>query len=190
MHTKKARCNIERIDIIGVWSRINHLKSLYRQGWLARGINQNDCESVADHSFSCTLLAWLVAGKYFPHLDIDLVIKYSLVHELGEIFAGDITPLDNVSKSEKHEREEAAVIKVFAGFPDADAWINLWNEFENGQNAEARFVQQIDKLEMALQALIYEKTSDMNGSNFFASATYLINDDKLKEILDEVISLR
>jgi HD domain-containing protein 2 len=39
-------------------------------------------------------------------------MKMGLIHDLGESIVGDITPVDNVSEEEKHERE-----KVGALFP-------------------------------------------------------------------------
>lgn len=35
-------------------------------------------------------------------------MKLSLVHDMAECIVGDITPSDNVSKAEKHRREEAS----------------------------------------------------------------------------------
>lgn len=35
-------------------------------------------------------------------------IKLALVHDMAECIVGDIAPADNVSKAEKHRREEAS----------------------------------------------------------------------------------
>ena len=33
-------------------------------------------------------------------------MKMGLIHDLGESIVGDITPVDNVSEEDKHEREK------------------------------------------------------------------------------------
>ena len=46
------------LPIIEVFYEFNHLKSLYRQGWLRTGIPKEQCETVAEHSlvvFGCEL---------------------------------------------------------------------------------------------------------------------------------------
>lgn len=35
-------------------------------------------------------------------------IKLALVHDMAECIVGDIAPSDNISKAEKHRREEAS----------------------------------------------------------------------------------
>lgn len=39
-------------------------------------------------------------------------IKLALVHDMAECIVGDIAPADNVSKAEKHRREEASNYNV------------------------------------------------------------------------------
>ena len=46
-------------------------------------------ESVAEHSWRITLLAYFVKDE-FPEADMDRVIKMCLIHDLGEAFTGDI----------------------------------------------------------------------------------------------------
>lgn len=46
---------------------------------------------------------------------------------------------------------------------------NLWNEYEAASTPEARFVKDLDKLEMILQAHEYEEEQDVDLSEFFDS---------------------
>lgn len=97
--------NKEVSAIIEAYFEINHLKQLYRQGWLQRGVPPHLCESVAEHSFCVTLLSLFLADAYFPELDKSKVICMSLLHDIGEIYAGDLTPLDNVEAQVKQNLE-------------------------------------------------------------------------------------
>lgn len=173
-------------QILKVYFEIASLKNLFRQGWLQKGIDEKYCESVADHSFSTTMLAWLIADEHLPQLDISKVIRYSLIHEIGEIYAGDITPADDVSATKKYELEAAAVKKVFYKLDNGSKYIKLWEEFEKSENKEAKFVKQIDKLEMALQAHFYANKLDVDLNDFIKSAGEIIDTPALRELLEKL----
>jgi putative hydrolase of HD superfamily len=167
-------------------TEFNHLKNLYRQGWLKRHISRDKCESVADHSFSVALLAMFLAEDRFPRLDLLTVLRMALIQEAGEIHAGDITPVDGVSPEEKHRREKESVLKVFDRLPQAERYIELWEEFELNQSPEARLVRQADRLEMLLQAKYYEKLGYWNFSEFFRNTDALIESPILRPIFEEL----
>lgn len=164
---------------------INHLKQLFRKGWL-RSISPEKCESVADHTFGVAMMAWLLAEEFFPELNREKVLKLSLVHDIAEIYAGDITPYDGLTPEEKNARELEALKKIFSRIPNGDSYIALWEEFENGSSPEARFVKQIDRLEMALQAGVYEHQYEIDPEEFFDSAARSIQTPALKSVLDEI----
>ncbi len=169
---------------------LNHLKNLYRQGWLRRGVPPEQCETVAEHVFSMAMLAWWIADHYYPQLDRDRIIRMVMAHELGEIYTGDLTPSDQVPLEEKHRLELEGLRKVVDKLPNGDAFIALWEEFEAGQTPEARFVRQIDRLEMAFQAAVYEKQGFGDMSEFFATTGQALNDPILKDILAGLEKLR
>lgn len=172
--------------IIEIYFQINHLKHLLRQGWLARGAPEDKCESVGDHTFAVALFGMMIAKKYFPKLDMTKVLKMSLVHELGEIDGGDITPHDGIDKKEKYEIEEKGIRKMLANFPEGKEYLELWLEFEENRSPEAKFVKQIDKLEMAMQAAVYSKQYGKDLNEFIESARKQITDKKLISFLDEI----
>ena len=173
-------------EILEVYFEIQSLKNLFRQGWLKKGVEKKICESVADHSFSTTMLAWLIADEYLPELDLVKILKYSLIHEIGEIYAGDITPNDNITNNEKYELEITSVRKVFNKLKHGSKYIKLWKEFENAENKEAKFVKQIDRLEMAFQAHFYEKKLNLNLQDFKDSAKSVLTDEVLKDLLQSL----
>ena len=50
----------------------------------------------------------------------------------------------------------------------SDELIELWLDFEHGRTKEGLFVKELDKIEMCLQALAYEKEQDKDLTEFFA----------------------
>jgi putative hydrolase of HD superfamily len=158
------------------------LKRLYRQGWLKRGVAEAECESVADHSFSVALLALLAPAPEFP-VDRTRAVLLALLHELGEVYAGDITPVDGVSKEEKARRELESVERVLEGHPDAAYLRSLWEEFEAGASPEARFVRQLDRLELGLQAETFKAEGKPRMDEFLESADRAVTDPALRSLL-------
>ena len=135
------------------------------------------------------LLAWWIADAHFPHLDRDKVIRIALVHDLGEIYTGDLVPGDGVPVEEKHRRERESLWQVVAKLPRGEEYLALWEEYETASTPEARFVKQIDRLEMAFQARVYQQQGFANMTEFFASAGAGVQDAVLREILAELEGL-
>ena len=147
------------------------LKQLPRTGWVRSGINNP--ESVAAHSWGMALLAL----KLIPdELNLSKVLAMCLVHDLPEVRVGDLTPHDDIST--KAEDEYKAMQEI------APEWLELFVEYEQGETAEARFVKQIDKLDMGLQALHYQNETNIDLNEFIMSAKAKISDENLSSLLD------
>ena len=172
--------------LIAAYFEFNQLKQLYRQGWLRHGIPPERCESVAEHTFSMAVLAMAITDAHFKQLDQLKVLRMVLLHDFGEIYAGDITPADGVDSVSKHERERESVVKVLGKLPIGAPYLSLWQEYEDNVTPEARFVKQIDRLEMALQAAVYQKQGVVDGSEFIASAEQALTDPALRVVLAEI----
>lgn len=158
----KYKDNIHN-DVLKLYYQFIHLKNLYRQGWLTHIIGldaENRVESVADHSWAVTILCMSIIQKYHLDLDLEKCMKIAIVHELGEIYAGDFIP-NQVSKEEKHILEEKAVDSLLNEASFDNDFKELWLEYENQLSEEAVFVKQVDKLEPMLQAPAFGvKTKD------------------------------
>jgi putative hydrolase of HD superfamily len=174
---------------ITAYYEINQLKHLYRQGWLQRGIPKSLCESVAEHSFSTALLALLLMDQISPVLDRQQVLLMALIHDLGEIYAGDFTPQDGMPGDEKHALEAKAFQQVFGGLTGGQRYIDVWRDYERGESPEAHFVKQVDRLEMALQASVYARRGFPDMGDFFDSARKALDTGPMGSLLAEVESL-
>lgn len=141
---------------------ILRLKALPRAGWLRVGIAHP--ESVAGHSWG---LAWLVLVLCPEDLDRERALSLAVVHDLPEVLAGDTTPHDAISPAEKRRKETAAADQLFAESP---VLRGLWQEYEDHATPESRLVHQLDKLDMALQAVQYQKDHGTDTREFIDSA--------------------
>lgn len=172
----------------GQWQRFYfefaHLKNLYRQGWLQHGIPHERCESVAEHSFGVVVLSMLLADAFYRSLRIERVLRLALLHDFGEIYAGDLTPRDGMSSAEKAAQESASVARVFASFPNGEEYLRLWEEYEAGSSPEARLVRQVDRLEMGLQAAVYRQQGFERLEGFFDSTRQALSSPEIIGIFE------
>lgn len=176
--------------LVELYFAVNHLKQLFRQGWLRAGVSEARCESVAEHSFAVALLSLLIAEERFPDLDAGKVVKMALIHDLAEAFAGDTTPHDGVSREEKERRERDGMTRLFTDVPGGERYRALWEDYEAQSSREAALVKQMDRLEMALQGCVYEHQLGLDLEQFFASARGAMIWDDVKKILDDVEAAR
>ncbi len=152
------------------------LKELDRAGWKRAGIASP--ESVAAHTWG---VAWLVLALCPEDLDRDLALRLAVIHDLAEVHVGDITPHDGVSPAEKTAREQAAIQTLLMDRPDL---VEIWTQYEDQATPEARFVHDCDRLDMALQAIRYARTTGADTAEFIQSARRDIRHPVLMEILD------
>lgn len=141
------------------------LKDKIRAGWDNEhwNINKERRESVAEHIYGTCILAISLDSEFKCNIDLNKVIKMLVIHELGEVIIGDITPFDNVSPEEKKRIEQEAIIKVVGELVEKEELISLIFEFEEKKTKEAIFAHHCDKLEADLQAKIYQDMGCQNS---------------------------
>lgn len=158
------------------------LKHLPRAGWVRRGVPAP--ESVAAHSWGVALL---VLRLLPAHLDTQRALAYAVLHDLPEVRAGDITPADQVAPSRKSALESEAMEGLCAELPRGAEFLDLWRRYEAGADEEARFVRQLDKVDMALQALAYARQGHTGMEEFARSARQAVSHPELVRIVEQVL---
>ncbi|VUX09405.1 5'-nucleotidase [Streptococcus constellatus] len=105
-------------------------------------------ENSAEHSWQ-TALASIILQDYYPEkLNMEKVISMLLIHDLGEIYAGDTWVFDDKKRECSHDRELESIKKTMSILPK-DQYLNMkksWLEFEKGNSAEARYARVVDAL--------------------------------------------
>ena len=159
------------------WVSIMHLKALPRAGWVRVGIENP--ESVAAHSWGLAMLCLEWAPKSRTPLNLNKVLQLALIHDLPEVLTGDITPHDGVSTLKKHQLEQDAAQKIMPLH-----LYEIWKEYMDNQTPEAHFVHQMDKIDMAIQAIVYR--DEQNTDEFIDSARRKLDTEHIL-ILDHIL---
>lgn len=164
------------------------MKELRRSGWVYHKVETPETD--AAHSWGLSLLVQLYASD---DLDLCKCLKMANIHDLAEVYVGDIMPGDyypevKISPEEKHRREIAAMQKLAEelGTPEL---LDLLNEFEEQKTPEAVFVRNMDRLDAVIQAGYYDRTQNYGGrlfEEFYNYAETKITHPVVLELLKEL----
>lgn len=196
-------------ELIDFLIEIGKLKKMKRRGWVLRGVKNP--ETIAEHSFRVVFMAWFLALKQRT-LNLEKVLKMALIHDICEVYAGDITPYDSIipknkkaleklmktwprfsnSKKqelffEKHKNEWQSIVKLTSRLEPKlrKEIIDLWLDYEEGLTKEGRFLHQTDRMENLLQALEYwEKDKKFPIKPWWLWAREFFSDPLLLEFMD------
>ena len=134
---------------------IDKEKNVFRQTHLSgHGRNEND----AEHAWHMAIMSYILREYANEEVDIARVMLMCLIHDIVEIDAGDTYAYDEDGKKTQADREEAAKQRIFSMLPDdqRDELTALFDEFEAGETAEARYARAMDNL----QPLILNDSND------------------------------
>ena len=134
---------------------IDKEKNVLRQTHLSNhGRREND----AEHAWHMAIMAYLLREYSNEPVDIAHVMLMCLIHDIVEIDAGDTYAYDEEAKKSQALREAAAKERIFSILPEdqRDELIQLFEEFEKNETAEARFAHAMDNL----QPLILNDSND------------------------------
>jgi putative hydrolases of HD superfamily len=171
-------------EILAFQQLILKLKDIKRTGWIRVGIKNS--ESVADHCFSVSALAMQMADKM--KLNTEKCTRLALLHELAEIKIGDLTPYDAKYK-EKAEMEKKAILKIIKE-TGTDFFKRHIDELDENKTKEAKLVHDMDKIEMCIQALDYEKKTGKNLQEFYDYTKGKLQLKESKSLFEEIIKRR
>lgn len=173
--------------ILDFFKIVANLKEVPRQGWIEKLAIARP-ESVADHSYSVAVMCMIMSDV--KGYDSEKILKMALLHDLAESKIGDYTP-NQISRSKKIRLEDDAFTEILGNLPATiqPTYQRIWQEYNENVTDEARLLHQIDRLEMALQAKIYQNDKTIARQDietFLRTAKNRITDSELVKILDDL----
>lgn len=166
-------------------------KKIIRTGWKMNNIR--DPESVAEHSYQLCVMAMVFADQL--GVDREKLIKMAIIHDLGEIITGDLVwsrgNIIDIQKRQKKEIMEAeGITSIFEKLGHSHEYKTIFEEMVQRKTQEAEVFWQLDKLEMAIQALQYEISDKKNLEEFFVNTDLQLVHPFLRSIFDQILSAR
>lgn len=125
---------------------MNNLKSVFRN--TLTGTSRK--ESTAEHSWSVGMIIIILMSDLkneFGVIDELKAIKLGLIHDVVEIYAGDVMAFDIQARKDKEKVELEALKKLMSIYPEFGEQLHhLWHEFENKQSLEAKIAKAADSI--------------------------------------------
>ncbi len=133
---------------------IDKMKSILRNN---KTFSTARLENDAEHSWHICVMALTLMEYADCEVDIFRVIKMLLIHDLVEIYAGDVIVYKQ-NTEEHHNNELSAAKRIFGILPEKQSteFFSLWQEFEKRETNDAKFARAIDRLEPIMQ-IHYQK---------------------------------
>ena len=130
--------------IIDFILELDKLKAVTRK---VRPTGLDRYENPAEHSWQIALMAASLAQFAAEPVSIDRVIWMLLVHDVGEIDAGDTMVFVEGGWEQRKAAELAAVRRIFGMLPEPQCGrlLSLWQEFEDASSPESRFAHAVDR---------------------------------------------
>ena len=128
---------------------IDKEKNILRQTHISGFARQ---ENDAEHAWHMATMVYLLKEYANEGFDVAKAMMMALIHDVVEIDAGDAYAYDPQALATQKEKEERAAERIFGLLPDdqRDELRALFEEFEKGETAEAKFVKAMDNFQPLL----------------------------------------
>ncbi len=179
-----------RSEVLQILVHGNQLKRTARTGWVQRGIT--DVEDVAAHSYGVAYTAMVLAQAMAEPLNLEKVLIMALLHDLPEGATSDIpTPAWRyLPAGIKTDVERKAMVEMVGGTSFEPTFMPCWEELHEQETIESLLVHDADKLDMYLQAFMYERQTGSRQLNEFWETPRRFFLMEAQAVYDEILSLR
>jgi len=131
---------------------VKRLLNIVRSGWLLRGVPSSIAETVAEHTF-LTAYICIELSRNIKDVDVGKVVLYSLVHDIGEAFIGDIVKPVSMRLGELKEYiEEDYVVSNI----DNELIIELYKRYTRQVDFEAKLTRLCNHISTLLMGIEYK----------------------------------
>lgn len=137
---------------------IDQLKTVFRNTITLK----DRAESTAEHSWSASMICMTIMSELkteFSDLNELKILKLCLIHDIVEIYAGDVLAFDLKARKDKEAIEQAALEKLIQIAPEFGKELKpLWYEFEERISLEAQIAKAADSI-----CPIFQRLATLHG---------------------------
>lgn len=130
--------------IIDFIREVDKLKGVERK---TKPLGMARFENSAEHSWQIAVQALSLSRFAAEPIDLLRVVKMLLLHDIGEIDAGDTFVYATEEREQRKTAEQQAAQRICAILPGElnQEFLALWREFEAAETPEAKFANAMDR---------------------------------------------
>ena len=185
-------------SLVDLFKLLELTRSMPQYGYALSGIRQDDLSNLAEHHYLVTFIAWQLGRMVIregAEIDLAKVLEFALIHDLGELFGGDIAmpyAKANPEARTKAKAFEAENHKFLARFfdQDQDHFAALSEEILDAQSDESIIAKVADYIEVTHYKLYIDKMTKADLELVAPKLQGVIekmNDEKAKSSLSAFI---
>ena len=156
---------------------LEHLKSIYRKGRIKADSNRR--ENSAEHSWYVAISAQILKDFIDVEVDINKVIQMLLIHDIVEIYTGDIFAFEDEQAKKTHKLKEHKAIEALCykhNLKQVHVFKALWQEFEECVTNESKFAISVDRIMPFIQNI---NNNGGSWSEFGTTKIQILNHNKI-----------
>ncbi len=143
-------------SLIDLFSILQLTKEQPLTGYLLAGLKLHETSTLAEHHYTTALMAYFLGQKIKDaggNIDVEKVMVMAMIHDLSELFGGDIAGPLNRKYPELREYKDKIgekAIDLLSGYMDTtqgDRFMELWKEMERGDTDEAMLTKIVDQMD-------------------------------------------
>lgn len=139
----ESTSHIQIDDVTYFLLELDALKRVNRRSYVTQTTRK---ENSAEHSWHLAMACWSIAELFALDVNHEKLLKMALVHDLGEIDAGD-TFLYADTRTDAHVEERAGIARLQRergnGISDLS---EVWEAQETGSSKESQLLRVVDRL--------------------------------------------
>lgn len=166
--------------VVNLFHEIGMLSLIPRSGFAFLGTGK---QSVAEHSFRATLIAYVLARLISSPLDMHKLVMMCLLHDLPEARTGDLNyvqkkyVIPQLNKVLEHIHQDS-----FLG-PEIVAWIE---EYERNETLEAQLAHDADQLELLLVLKREQELGNEQTAEWISNIIQRLQTEAGKQVADTI----
>ncbi|MGB8646709.1 MAG: HD domain-containing protein [Anaerolineae bacterium] len=161
---------------------VGMLNQIPRSGFAFLGSGR---QSIAEHSFRATHIAWLLARLAGEPVDLARLLQLILFHDLPEARTGDFNYVN-------HKYDSVNEVKLYADLtrelPFGAEVVALVQEFEARATPEARLANDADQLELLLMLKEQQDLGNPRAADWVPSALARLKTNAGRTLAEEILT--
>ena len=129
---------------------LNDFSQVSRSHYVA-GTDTNESDIL--HSLSTALFCWKIYEDIASNLNLEKILKYALIHDLVEVYAGDVNTFADAQTRQAKQAAEARSLAEIAATIERDFphLVEAIRHYEAHSDEESQFVWTVDKMQALIQ---------------------------------------